>query len=165
MSIGVLCSVAMGTMLFLMLHLLIWRFKPSNNPRITLLTCLGAIEIVASEFAQYFIFEPKPIELGAVLGFDVLIVILYLFLYAGLSRSVSVTLLVRLLPCGLESVDPEALCQEYLSSTRFEDRLHLMQKSGWVSVSKPLVKLTPKGRILIRGVKSLACIFSDGLEG
>ena len=104
-------------------------------------------------------------DLCAVLWIDIFFVVLYTFFYAGLSRSVSVTLLSRLFTIRESSLDFDALLEEYDRSSRFEDRIHLMEESGLVSVSGNSVHLTSKGFALARGAKLLGGVFGDGLRG
>jgi len=106
-----------------------------------------------------------PATVFDVVSMNLLFIMLYLFVYAGLSRSVSITLLARLLESGPRPLDLGALSREYSNSSRFEDRIHLMNESGLLQVEGSSVRFTAKGLRLARGSQWLSRILSSGLEG
>lgn len=104
-------------------------------------------------------------ELCAVLWIDSFAVVLYMFVYAGLARSVSVTILSRLIECGGRPLDFDTLVGEYALSSRFDDRIQLMEKNGLVRFAADSVTLTKKGFALARAAKGLGEVFGSGLRG
>jgi hypothetical protein len=162
---GLWGSAAVGVTVFLLLHVILWRVFPSDLPRIRLLALLSLIGM-ASSIAVHLRFHSRdPIELYAVCAIDVFAMVLYTFFYAGLARSVSLTLMIRFLQSRLDSTDLEILAEEYAASTRFEDRIYLMQESGLVRVSGHSVSLTPRGKQLGFWSRALGRWLQAGLEG
>jgi len=161
----VVASVAAGVAAFLVLHVVIWRALPSNSPRILLLALLAVVGVVISLIVNLLVGEINGFELCAVLWIDIFAIIFYMFVYAGVARSVSVTLLSRLLDCHNRPLDFHTLVEEYTSSSRFEDRIRLMEKNGLVRLGEDSVRLTWQGLALARGAKVLGQVLGDGLKG
>lgn len=164
-SSHVVISVSVGMMVFLALHVLIWRCRPSDSPRIFLLELLAGAGTLVSLGLALGLSGFQLFDLCTVLWIDVFFVILYTFFYAGLSRSVSITLMARLFTSGNSRLDLNTLVQEYNESSRFEDRIRLMEHSGFLSVLPDCVWLTPKGFALARGARLLGRVLGDGLRG
>lgn len=120
--------------------------------------------ILISEFIHFSLAGFQGAESCIILGLGLSIVIFYLILYGVIVRSVSVTLLTRLLGCRAP-LDFEVLLEEYRLSSRFEERVQVMHQSGLVTLSMGSVTLTPKGRWLVRVAEALARVFSDRMEG
>jgi hypothetical protein len=160
-----LFSVSTGMALFFISHIWLWRRKPSNNPRILRLAILGGIGIAVSEFTEVFRVGFDPMGLTVVTGFCIFILIFYLVLYAAVARSVSVTLLTRFFSAGHEPLDVSTLCEEYQSSSRFDDRVRLMHQNGLVRLKGQTVVLSSQGRRLAQITKVLAGVLTDGMEG
>lgn len=165
MNSSIVGAVAAGMTTFLLLHVVIWRAAPSNSPRILLLGLLAAVGILVSLLVGLLLAGLNAFVLCAVLWIDLFAVILYMFVYAGLARSVSVTLLSRLLRCGDQPLDFNALVEEYSSSSRFDDRIRLMHRSGLVRLSENSVALTGRGSALARWAKLMGQVVGGGLEG
>jgi hypothetical protein len=165
MASVVLGSVALGAVLFLLLHVVIWRAFPSNDPRILSLGGLGLVGIGTSILSLAFLRSLNLVAFFDVVAFDLFWAILYLFVYAGLSRSVSITLLARLLESGPRAVDLGILSKEYSESSRFEDRIQLMHENGLLQIKGNSVKFTTKGLRLARGSQWLSHILSSSLDG
>jgi hypothetical protein len=165
MNQAVALAVAIAMLAFFCAHIGIWRWKPSGQPRAFLLSFLAAVAITVSE-AVLFALGWELLQLAvAVLWINIFWIVLYFFFYAGIARSVSVTLLARLRQTGRTPTTFAALSQEYLNSSRFEDRLELMMKIGLVVRSEGAYCLTSKGRRFARGACVLSRLLSDGLEG
>ncbi|SVD29875.1 uncharacterized protein METZ01_LOCUS382729, partial [marine metagenome] len=130
--------------IFLVTHVAVWRTLPSGSPRMGLLSGLAAMGVVISLLTVLLVGGLLP-ELFAVASIDFLLVVLYLFVYAGVARSVSLTLVARLLVEPGHTVVFGTLLDEYTSSSRFEDRLRLMGESGLLLISEDRVDLTVKG--------------------
>jgi hypothetical protein len=158
-------SVAAGIAAFLVLHVVIWRASPSNSPRILLLALLAGVGVVVSLLVDVLAGGFNGFELCAVLWIDIFAIIFYMFVYAGVARSVSVTLLSRLLKCQDRPLDFHTLVEEYTLSSRFEDRIRLMEKNGLVRLGEGAVRLTWQGLALARGAKVLGQVLGDGLKG
>tara|TARA_A100001037_G_C15151435_1_gene639516 strand:+ start:1115 stop:1369 length:255 start_codon:yes stop_codon:yes gene_type:complete len=84
-------------------------------------------------------------------------------LYAGLSRSVSLTLLEKI--SIVKSVDFDSLVKDYESSIRFLDRMELMKKNEYITISNNMVTIRPKGRKLIKITKLFGRLIGVSLEG
>ncbi|GEM_PF-1631730 len=160
----ILITTAWGTGLFLVGHIAVWRAKPSNTPRVALLCALALAGMAASVAADAARWGFEPVVFWSTLWIEAFLVVVYLFLYSGLARSVSVTLLCRLL--GRERVVSFAgLVEEYDRSSRFEDRIRLMADSGLVRCEGDRVTLTPKGDALARWTRRISRSIGDGLGG
>lgn len=162
---SVFLSVFMGMVFFLIPHILVWRVNPANTPRIKLLGLLAVVGVALSVGIDLVFVGINPTELTAVLWIDLFVVTAYFFFYCGIVRSVSVTLLARLLQVSGEPIDFESLVREYASSSCFEDRIKLMEKSGFVRYSDGIVHLTPRGSALARWTKKMSRMIGDGLKG
>ncbi len=161
----VLISVMIGMIVFLGLHLAFWRRSSSNSPRMILLAALAGIGLGATALAQIFSNGLKPVPLFTALWIDAFLLISYFFVYAGVCRSVSVTLISRLMRAEGQTVDFGVLVEEYVRSTRFEDRIRLMDRSGWVQLSGSSVRITPKGLAVARVVRFLSRATGREMEG
>ena len=164
MSGAAVWSVAGGMGVFLLTHIVIWRVRPSNAPRVRLLGGLAAGGMLVSALTHVSLVGFQPVELCGTLWIDLLLVTAYFFLYAGIARSVSVTLLARLRQVR-HPVELEVLVKEYVSSSRFEDRISLMHQRGLLHWSPEMVTLTPKGTRLARVSRALSRVVSGGLHG
>ena len=161
----VLISVMVGMIVFLGLHLALWRRSVSNSPRMILLAVLAGIGLAASALAQIVFSGYSPAPLFTALWIDLFLMISYFFIYAGVCRSVSVTLISRLLKSKNQTVELGALVEEYVRSARFEDRIRLMDQSGLVRLSGQSVRITPKGLAVARVVRFLSRVTGRELEG
>ncbi len=162
---AIVISVVVGMVVFLGLHLILWRRRLSNTPRMFLLTVLALIGLAASAAAQIALEGLNPLSLFTALWIDTFLIISYFFVYAGICRSVSVTVLSRLLGCQEQQINFETLVEEYVRSSRFEDRIRLMDESGLVRLSGHSVILTPKGFALARTVRFFAGVAGRSMEG
>lgn len=165
MTNSLVVSVAAGVMAFLLLHVTIWRWAPDNSPRIMLLGVLTGVGIAVSAVIDIELGNWNALELCAVLWIDASLGVFYIVFYSFLARSVSITLLARLLYCGTQPLSLDAMVDEYASSSRFEDRIRLMHESGLTRLSTNSVSLTNKGFRLARWVKTLGRVVGNGLEG
>ncbi len=93
----VIASVAAGMASFLLLHVLLWRARPSNAPRFVLLGGLALSGLMMS-LATAWWFSGDVVTLWAVAWIDSLCLVVYGVVYSGIARSVSLTLLGRLRP-------------------------------------------------------------------
>lgn len=152
-----------GMATFWLLHVAIWRLAPSSAPRLRLLVVLAGVGMGVSVLTQRWLGDLNGTSLWTVLCAALLVMTGYLFMYAGIARSVSVTLLAWLLQRG--SMNVEELAQEYLASSRFEDRLRLMQASGFVQLTQDRVMLTPRGCALTRVAARLSQLLGTTLHG
>ena len=157
-------SVLAGVGLFAILHIAIWRARPSNTPRVVVLGCLALAGLMVSGWTAVWLGRLTTVELCAVLWIDLFVFIAYFFVYAGMARSVSVTLLSRLRHCH-QPIHVETLVTEYARSSRFEDRIGLMNQSGLVQWSGNTVTLTAAGRRLARLTRALSRLITGGLKG
>ena len=158
-------SVITGFLLFLALHVVIWRARPSNDPRIRLLTWFALVGLIGTGSAHLVVSGWNPIDVCAALWIEMALILAYFFVYAGVSRSVSVTVLSRLLQSHGHAIEFETLLAEYIASARFQDRLQLMRKTGLVQVSEDAVGLTRKGRVFSRSVQALSTFTCAHLQG
>ena len=165
MDTNVVFSILLGSFLFLLLHICLWRLRPSNSPRLFLLIGLGALGTMASEIIFGIVQGFKLLEFITILGVSTFLFNAYLMIYSVLARSVSVTILTGLRLRENSRVDFESLLKEYLSSPRFDERIEVMHDSGLVNVLGNRVALTAKGRLLARTAEVFARFFSIGLEG
>jgi hypothetical protein len=162
---ALLIAVGMGFAAFLAAHLALWRRQPSRDPRMGLLATLALAGLGIVAAAHRALAGRDVVGLCAALWIEIALFIGYFFLYAGVARSVSVTLLdcVRRAPSGL--VPFEALLDAYQRSSRFADRITLMQRSGLVRVSGGAVSLTRRGAAFVRGVEALRRLAYAELQG
>lgn len=159
-------AVSGGMGLFLALHVLLWRWNPSTQPRILLLWLLGAIGGVASLFIFHRLRGLDLVFSTVLLWLDAFVLIFYTFFYAGISRSVSVTLLAKILQAGNRPVRFDTLVAGYISSARFSDRLKLMEQLEMIAISADNhVSLKPKGRRLALIIKYLSVALGVTVEG
>lgn len=165
MEASVVVPVASGVGAFLTSHVLVWRVAPSNAPRIGWLAGLALMGMAVSAAVAAARGRADVLTLCSIVWIELLAVIGYLFVYAGIARSVSVTLLARLLSAGKRPVALPVLVEEYAASSRFDDRIGLMDRGGLVRVRSGSVALTPRGRRLARLADRLSRVVSGGLEG
>lgn len=148
------------------LHIALWRAAPSNTPRIRLLGILGLAGLVASGAIVVMVQGWDLYALTAAIWINTFCVTLYVFFYAGLSRSVSVTVLERLLASPTHRADFATLVADYSASARFEDRVRLMDHTGLVTIdSSGTVVATLKGIRLGRAAQFLGRSVGGGLHG
>ena len=100
MDTRIVASVIIGMAVFFLLHVGIWRMAPSNVPRMFLLGRLAAMSVAVSLLAEWLWGGFDAVALCTVLWIDAFWITLYFFIYAGLVRSVSLTLLSRMVQCG-----------------------------------------------------------------
>src|SRR5688572_8124326 len=97
MSAKLFVSVLVGCVVFFTIHIGYWRLKPSNSPRVLGLFGCGFFGFVASAMALAVSIEVTAMDFYLVWGIDLFIIMFYVLVYGVLVRSVSVTLLGRLL--------------------------------------------------------------------
>ena len=108
--------------------------------------------------------EATPVNMSVVLWVETFLITVYIQVYAVVIRSVSLTLLSRLLQ-SKDSVDFDVLCQEYQSSSRFDDRVRILCESGLLAMNGNTVTLTRKGAALARLACELGKWFTDRMAG
>lgn len=165
MSASFLTSVGAGAVFFLLLHVGIWRAVPDNSPRMTLLGVLMLVGIGASLAVDAALGIRDGLELWAVAWTGASLGVIYIIFYSGVARSVSLTLLARVLRDGTRPVRLSDLVQEYEASARFEDRIRLMHESDLIRLSGDMAALTDRGVRLARWSRGLSRIIGNGLEG
>ena len=159
----IISSSLAGIFFFLLIHIMLWRISPSNSPRMLLLFFLAISGIFCSVIVHLFFFNTNLISITSTIWLDVFFIICYLFLYAGLSRSVSLTLLEKV--SISKSIDFKTLLKDYESSIRFLDRMQLMEKNEYIKISNNTVKIRSKGRKLISITRTLGRLIGVSLEG
>ena len=159
----IITSSLAGIFFFLFIHIISWRLSPSNRPRMLLLFLLAISGMFCSVIVHLFFFNTDLISITSTIWLDIFFIIFYLFLYAGLSRSVSLTLLEKI--SISKSIDFEILLKDYESSIRFLDRMELMKKNEYIKISNNIVTIRPKGRKLISITRSLGRLIGVSLEG
>lgn len=164
-ALSIALSVCIGMAAVAILHVAIWRMSPSPNPRFGLLGRLALGGVGLSVLANGLLAGFNGPDLCAVVWIDALAVAGYFFVYAGVARSVSMTLLSRLLRCQGGLLDLETLVSEYAASARFEDRVEVMRKIGLLRVAGKTVALTPKGAAVSRGVQVLSTLTCSDMRG
>jgi hypothetical protein len=162
---AVVISVLAGMLSFLVLHVAIWRWVPGNSPRVMLIGFLALVGMTISAVTDMAVGRGNGLEICAVLWIDVFLAVVYVLFYSALARSVSLTLLSRLLSSGAQSLSVDALVNEYASSPRFEDRIRVMHEIGFAQLSSNSVRLTDKGFRLARWARALGRVMGSGLEG
>ena len=164
MTAGMTCSVLSGLGVFLIAHLVLWRARASNAPRLGLLAWLAMIGVAVSIIVQGTLEWGDALQLTSVIWIDLLGIIAYLFVYAKIVRSVSLTLLAQLARDG-ETVTFEALARDYLASAKFEDRIRLMEAHRFVRCENGAVRITPRGVRLARWASRVGALIGPGLQG
>jgi hypothetical protein len=160
-----LLAVATAMATLFVLHVAIWRLRPANSPRMTLLFLLVCVSTGISLLVDLVIGQGGVLEAWAVLWTDLSLAVFYVIVYSVLARSVSVTLLGRMLQEGCNRITIEELVKEYESSSRFEDRVRLLCNSGLARLSQDSLVLTAKGFRLARCAKAVGAVIGRGLEG
>ena len=158
-------AVLIGMVMFLGMHLILWRHQVSERPRLGQLGVLAIIGIgitLADIIWQAGWNTPLLI---AGLWIDLFIVISYFAVYALLVRSVSITLLSRLRRAPGESVLFESLVHDYSDSAQFESRVRVMDASGFVRLSPDAVELTPRGAWVAQSARVISGAICAPLEG
>lgn len=162
---SILLAEATGFGAFLVAHLWMWSRKSSSDPRIGRIMTLMAAGWIVS-IAVYSFLEQLSAESFYVLtGISAGIYVLYLYFYSGICRSVSVTLLIHIDDARSKIVSFPALVSDYTSSSRFEDRIDVMRRAGFVDVNASGVELTPKGKKAAKTIRIASSIICGGLEG
>ena len=158
-------SLAAGVIVGLGLHLAVWRARPSTRPRIRLLAGLAALSLAASVATYALLGGRSGVELCALLWIETFLMIAYFFVYAGVARSVSVTILSSVLRAPDGQVRFAELLDSYERSSRFADRLALMAEHGLVEIRGQRVSLAPRGAALSRVVSLLNRLTATELQG
>ena len=161
----VMISVLAGTAVFFALHIALWRFAPSSAPRMPLLGGLVGCGFVTSGFVHGWLAGSVGAPSCAAMSGTLLMLMAYVFFYAGIVRSVSVLLLIRLLRLGGRPMALEELQAWYRGTLQFEDRIRLMHRSGLVQLSGQAVTLTARGERLARQTFLLSRVLTGGLQG
>jgi hypothetical protein len=130
-----------------------------------LLAELASIGVGTSVALCWALSQTAWTDVWSVLWIDTFLFVVYAFVYAGIARSVSVTLLGRLAEAGRAPVEVSVLVAEYMASPRFDDRLQLMRDSGLVSMEGGLVTLTARGRRVARWTGYATRALDGHLEG
>lgn len=161
-----LVSVSTGAGLFLVIHLGLWRSRPSNAPRIGLLALLAGFHLLVTlAIFEWLVGFQSPLFL-AVFGLYSSLIVFYVLLYGVIVRSVSISLLTRLNHAEKKAIEFDTILKEYLSSRKFDERIAVMHQAGLVILSdEGSVTLTPQGRRLVRTAAGFARVFSDRVEG
>ena len=162
---GIVLGVLAGMAVFVALHVTLWRLAPSTEPRFGLLGRLALVGVGVSILINGMLAGTDAATVCAVLWIDALAVVWYFFIYAGVARSVSVTLLADLLRAPDGMLDLDAVVAAYAASSRFGDRVEHMRKLGLLRVSGRTVTLAPKGAALSRGARLLSTLTCSGLRG
>ena len=152
-----------GIFFFLIIHIFLWRIFPSNSPRMLLLFILAFVGTICSVVVHLLFFNTDIISVISTIWLDIFFIICYLFLYAGLSRSVSLTLLEKI--SIVKSVDFDSLVKDYESSIRFLDRMELMKENEYINITNNMVTIRPKGRKLIKITRFFGRLIGVSLEG
>ena len=160
-----LVAVTIGLAIFLGSHVLIWKRMPLDTPRIFLLAGLGIFGIGMSILADIILSGFSLLRLSFVVWVDLFFVILYMFIYAGIARSVSLTILSRIYEIEGNFLEFDSAILEYGESSRFEERISLMEDSGFLELTNDKVTLTPKGTFLAQGATFLSWILGTRLQG
>lgn len=161
--LSVFSSIFFGMIFFFILHFFVWRYYPSDNPRIFLLWSFAGIGIVLSLGVNILQTGIDFLSLWSIISLHVSIIILYTFIYAGVSRSVSLTLLWEIIHKG--SIRFSDLAKQYQQSSRFEDRIALMQRMGWLHLETERVMLTCRGKRNARLFQILSKILGTRFQG
>lgn len=167
-------SVAAGTALVVMLQVANWRRSPSSKPRMGLLfriSLVGAF-VAVDFFGAFFAYRLGGLMADAV-AFGAVSVLLmfgfvmmgYFFVYSGICRSVSLTLLIQLWETEGSTIPFDTLLGRYAASDRFEDRIVLMRDAGLVRLDGTRVEITPKGRRMAAVSRVLASCLGTTFEG
>lgn len=159
----VLFPVVVGLGVFFVLHVGLWRAAPSNRPRVGRLTAIAGIALAISVAASVWTSAGLTLAIWPIFWIETFVVVLYVFVYAGLARSVSATLLARIQTSGRIRFDRFA--EEYAASSRFEDRLQLLHDVGLVRISEAGVTLTDRGARFARICELAARLTASRLEG
>ena len=165
MTTALLISVATFLVALAVLHVVVWHAIPSKSPRPFLLVFLAAVSMAISGVLDVLLAGFNGFELCALVWIDSFFAILYVILYAIIARSVSFTLLSHLLRDSDEPVELNDIVEEYALSSRFSDRVALMETGGFVRTEGSRVTLTRKGIAVAGWAKTLGGVFGDGLQG
>ena len=158
-------SVGLGTLMLVGLHVALWRLRPSNAPRMGRLALLGAAGFAVAMAATLWRAGLNAEALYAAAGLQSGVVVTYLVAYAALARSVSLTLLSRVRQAGGAPVAFNQLVEEYLASSRFEDRIRVMDESGFLECVDDCVVLTRRGERLARSAQRMSSWLQGTLQG
>ncbi|MCG3205124.1 MAG: hypothetical protein KCHDKBKB_01841 [Elusimicrobia bacterium] len=152
-----------GFVLFLIVHVFLWRKKPSNEPRIILLSIVMFSTLLGLGLFSSNRSDGNINHIFTVLCFEIFLFTLYAYFYSGICRSVSITLLTQLMKSPTLNI--ESLTQEYARSSRFEDRLVVMEQMGVLKISNGNAQLTQQGNIITRVILFISWMISGKLEG
>lgn len=159
----VVFPLAIGLVVFFALHVGLWRSAPSNRPRVGRLAGIAGVALAISVAGSVWRSAGITLAIWPIVWVEAFVIVLYVFVYAGLARSVSATLLARIQTSGRIRFDHFAA--EYAASSRFEDRLQLLHDVGLVKISEVGVTLTDRGARLARICEWAARVTASRLEG
>lgn len=160
-----LISLISGLLVFSALHLLLWRRRVSNAPRMKLLFSISLVAVAVCAAVAWLLGERSPAAYYLLLTSVAFLLTAYAFFYAGTSRSVSITILGYLLESPQAPVGIESIQQKYNGTGRFKDRIRDLESGGFVRMVESQPTLTPLGRQLALSAQRLAGIIGRTLEG
>ena len=162
---AVAIPVLAGVAVFQALHIVLWRRRPSHAPRIYLMSGLIMVGLAASAALRAFVWNTDGEALFAVISIGAFADVLYMFFYCGLARSVSFTVLGRFVERPSERVPLSLIVDDYTGSSKFQDRLEVMRRSGWIAMDGDRVALTDRGLLFAKRINLISTILCGGLEG
>ena len=155
-----LISVLMALCFLVLGQTIYWRLFPSDSPRLFAFSIWALGSLMVSVLAGW-LFGADASSCVAILWAQIAIIAWYFFLYTGVARSVSVTLLIDL-RIGIKESE---LLVKYEKSSRFEDRIQLLESLGWILRDGEKVQLTTKGKNVAKRFVFLSKVFGYGVRG
>ncbi|PCI38401.1 MAG: hypothetical protein COB53_04810 [Elusimicrobia bacterium] len=165
MNVAVCETVILGAFAAGVLHVVVWRVRPSNDPRIGLLCLLGGFGWAFAVGLYVVRWGGDRVAVAAVTFDFIFLIIAYLFFYAGLSRSVSITLLGQLLQAPDQQIGFDVLAGAYEKSDRFDDRIRLLNNLNLVEISGENIRLSGRGKVLTDTARGLCGLLGGTIEG
>jgi hypothetical protein len=150
--VGVLHGLISGATLFLafwVAHLSIWQIKNLPGKGVLLIMGLALFTLLLGTLASLFSIIPVPkTALPVMLTFFLLLVTLYLHLYVGILKSVSIRILEQLHYSKGYTLTLDSLEEDYSYREMIGDRLRLLEKMNWVCSNANQYSCLPMGRCL-----------------
>jgi hypothetical protein len=132
---------------FLAVHVALWQVLPRDRKGVCYLVLTAS-----AAFAAVLVFWPAPVpaHAGVSLPLYAFEVVLYMHLYFGIDRSLSVRMLVELLESETGSLTREALNRKYAPHDMVQRRAAVLLAKGLIEEKGNRYVCTARGRILVR---------------
>lgn len=150
--------------LFLFFHLVIWRFHVNHS--------YGVYHILILQFF-ILVFSITCNNITSIIDIDnyfvsssyLMLIMLYLHFYVGITRSVSIRILGEILSAKELSMSLDSIEKIYPAKYMLQHRLETLVDHGWLSFDNEQYTCTDKGRMIANGELLMKYIYTINQTG